>query len=40
MLKLHLKNNHLQNANSLLNKFDELDFRTKNALSKKINFNE
>ena len=43
MLKLHLnknlKINRQQNENifnELLNKFDELDFKTKNSLNKKI----
>ena len=47
MLKLHLDKNliiHRQENekkyNELLNKFDELDFKTKNSLNKKIYFNE
>ena len=48
MLKLHLNknfkvNNRQENENEyneLLNKFDELDFKTKNSLNKKIYFNE
>ena len=49
MLKLHLNKNLKINRhdyknenvyNELLNKFDELDFKTKNSLNKKINFNE
>ena len=47
MLKLHLnknlKVNRKENENEyieLLNKFDELDFKTKNSLNKKIHFNE
>ena len=36
MLKLHLKKNIQKDE---LYKFDELDFKTKNSLSKKINFN-
>ena len=45
MLKLHLnkdlKVNKQENEyNELLNKFDELDFKTKNSLNKKIYFNE
>ena len=47
MLKLHLnknlKINRQKNENEyieLLNKFDELDFKTKNSLNKKIYFNE
>ena len=47
MLKLHLnknlKVNRLENENEyneLLNNFDELDFKTKNSLNKKIYFNE
>ena len=39
MLKLHLKNNNLHKNDELLNKFDELDFKIKNSLSKKIYFN-
>ena len=45
MLKLHLNKNLKVNRqengyNKLLNKFDELDFKTKNSLNKKIYFNE
>ena len=47
MLKLHLSKNLKINRqenenkyNELLNKFDELDFKTKNSLNKKIYFNE
>ena len=47
MLKLrlnkNLKINRQENENEyneLLNKFDELDFKTKNTLSKKMYFNE
>ena len=47
MLKLHLNKNLKVNRqeneneyNELLNKFDELDFKTKNSLNKKIYFNE
>ena len=45
MLKLHLNKNLIINRqengnNELLNKFDELDFKTKNSLNKKIYFNE
>ena len=47
MLKLHLNRNLKINRqenenrfNELLNKFDELDFKTKNSLNKKIHFNE
>ena len=49
MLKLHLNKNLKINRhdykndneyNELLNKFDELDFKTKNSLNKKIYFNE
>ena len=47
MLKLHLNKNleinRQENENKfseLLNKFDELDFKTKNLLNKKIYFNE
>ena len=47
MLKLHLNKNLKVNRqenenkyNELLNKFDELDFKTKNSLNKKIHFNE
>ena len=47
MLKLHLNKNLEINRqenenrfNELLNKFDELDFKTKNSLNKKIYFNE
>ena len=49
MLKLHLNKNLKVNRhdyknenvyNELLNKFDELDFKTKNLLNKKIDFNE
>ena len=49
MLKLHLNKNLKINRhdyknenvyNELLNKFDELDFKTKNSLNKKINFNK
>ena len=49
MLKLHLNENLKVNRqdyknedefNELLNKFDELDFKTKNSLNKKIYFNE
>ena len=47
MLKLHLDKNLRVNRqenenkfNELLNKFDELDFETKNSLNKKIYFNE
>ena len=45
MLKLHLNKNlkvntHENEINELLNKFDELDFKTKNSLNKKIYFNE
>ena len=46
MLKLHLNKNLIINRqenenefNELLNKFDELDFKTKNSLNKKIYFN-
>ena len=48
MLKLHLNKNLKVNRqdyknenkyNKLLNKFDELDFKTKNSLNKKIYFN-
>ena len=47
MLKLHLNKNLKVNRqenenkyNKLLNKFDELDFKTKNSLNKKIYFTE
>ena len=47
MLKLHLNKNLKVNRqenenkyNELLNKFDGLDFKTKNSLNKKIYFNE
>ena len=47
MLKLHLNKNLKVNRqeneneyNELLNKFDELDFKTKYSLNKKIYFNE
>ena len=47
MLKLHLNKNLKINRqenendyNDLLNKFDELDFKAKNSLNKKIYFNE
>ena len=49
MLKLHLNKSLKINRhdyknenvyNELLNKFDELDFKTKNSLNKKTNFNE
>ena len=49
MLKLHLNKNLKINRqdyknenkfNELLNRFDELDFKTKNSLNKKIYFNE
>ena len=47
MLKLYLNKNLKVNRqenenkyNELLNKFDELDFKTKNSLNKKIYFNE
>ena len=49
MLKLHLNKNLKINRhdyknenkyNELLNKFDELDFKTKNSLNKKIYFNK
>ena len=47
MLKLHLNKNlkisrqeNENEYNDLLNKFDELDFKTKNSLDKKIYFNE
>ena len=49
MLKLHLNKNLKVNRqdykneneyNELLNKFDELDFKNKNSLNKKIYFNE
>ena len=45
MLKLHLNKNLKINRNEkkfneLLNKFDELDFKTKNSLNKKIDFKE
>ena len=49
MLKLHLNKNLKINRhdyknenkyNELLNKFDELDFKTKNSLSRKTYFNE
>ena len=42
-LKIFLKVNRQENENKynkLLNKFDELDFKTKNSLNKKIYFNE
>ena len=45
MFKLHLNKNSKINRqenefNELLNKFDELCFKTKNSLNKKIYFNE
>ena len=47
MLKLHLNRNLKVNRqgneneyNELLNKFDELDFKTENSLNKEICFNE
>ena len=47
MLRIHLKKflqvNRQENENKyykLLNRFDELDFETKNSLNKKIYFNE
>ena len=49
MLKFHLNKNlkvkrqdykNENKYNELLNKFDELDFKTKNSLNKKIYFNE
>ena len=49
MLMLHLNKNSKINRqgykneneyNELYNKFDELDFKTKNSLNKKIYFNE
>ena len=47
MLKIHLKkfikinrNKNENKYNKLLNKFDELDLKTKNSLNKKIYFNE
>ena len=45
MLKLHLNKNLKVNRqenefSELLNKFDELDFKNKNSLNKKIYFNE
>ena len=47
MLKLHLNKNLKVNRqenenkyNELLNKFDELDFKTKNSLNKKIYLNK
>ena len=47
MIKLHLNKNLKVNRqeneiefNELLNKFDELDFKTKNSLNKNIYFNE
>ena len=47
MLKLHLNKNLKVNRqenenkyNELLNKFDDLDFKTKNSLNKKTYFNK
>ena len=47
MLKLHLNKNLMINRqeneneyNELLNKYDELDFKAKNSLNKKIYFNK